>query len=70
MELHESKGRDSVESEKRWRGDCVVPDYGSFSERASKAGRWRRGDGIERNDACLKFQEKFIGSDVKSFGEF
>jgi hypothetical protein len=36
MEPHESNGRDRVESERRWRGDCVVPDYGPFSERASK----------------------------------
>jgi hypothetical protein len=38
FKLRESNGRDRVDSEKRWRGCCIVADYGSFSERASKRG--------------------------------
>ena len=36
FDLHESNERDSVTSGERWRGYCLVPDCGSFSERASK----------------------------------
>jgi hypothetical protein len=49
MEMHKSNNRDSVESEKCWRGVCVVTNCGSFSEQASKRRARAADQGIEHD---------------------